>query len=59
MTKVTGRTRAGADGKLISSPCCGDTRTVYHFSWAALLCRLCGFEVQKNDFDIVEERWVK
>lgn len=53
MTKVTGRTRAGADGKLIFTPCCGDTRSVYYFGWAALLCRICGVEVQKNEFDII------
>ena len=59
MRKVNRHTRAGADGKIIATPCCGERKLIYHFSWSALMCNHCGLEIPKNDFDMVAQRWLK
>ena len=46
--QVTNKTRAGADGRPILSPCCLAERVVYHFSWSAILCPDCAAEVEKR-----------
>ena len=51
---VTGRTRAGADGKLIERPCCHDQTVEDHFSWCALDCGDCQNVVEKLEWLIAE-----
>ena len=48
--QVTGRTRAGKNGKNIMCPVCGHVHRVHHFSWTALTCTKCKSDVQKSEW---------
>ena len=48
--KVTGRTRAGKNGKLVRCPVCEHTRKVYNFSFSSLTCPHCKTCVNKEDW---------
>jgi len=50
---VTQATRAPADGRRIVSPCCGDTRIVYHFAWWAIPCRGCDEAIIKYEWELL------
>ena len=50
---VTQATRAPADGRRIVSPCCGDTRVVYHFAWWAIPCRGCDEAIIKYEWELL------
>jgi hypothetical protein len=54
---VTGHTRAGESGRLITCPHCQAQDRVYHFTWAALTCKACKAKVQKLEW--VEEAYRK
>ncbi len=47
---VTGRTRAGKNGKLVRCPVCESTRKVYNFSFSSLTCPQCKTCVQKEEW---------
>ncbi len=47
---VTGRTRAGKNGKNIMCPVCGHIPRIHHFSWTALQCTSCKSDVQKGEW---------
>jgi hypothetical protein len=48
---VTARTRAPREGRDIVAPC-GRIERVYHFAWAALICRRCSQAHEKADYRI-------
>ena len=48
--KVTGRTRAGKNGKNLMCPVCETTRRVYNFSFSGLTCPHCKTSVNKEDW---------
>ena len=48
--KVTGRTRAGKNGKNLKCPVCEDTRRVFNFSFSSLTCPSCKTCVDKEDW---------
>ena len=48
--KVTGRTRAGKNGKLVRCPVCESTRKVFNFSFSSLTCPQCKSCVEKEDW---------
>ena len=48
--KVTGRTRAGKNGKNIMCPHCQSIHKVYHFSFSALQCTKCYENVEKTEW---------
>ena len=50
---VTGHTRAGQYGKVITCPC-GEMTVVYHFSWSALVCQACKKDIQKEEFTVTK-----
>jgi hypothetical protein len=52
--KVTSRTRAPREGRVIIAPC-GYVVRVYHFSWLALGCFRCQRHHEKNEYRISEE----
>tara|TARA_R100000306_G_C4342319_1_gene125858 strand:+ start:448 stop:762 length:315 start_codon:yes stop_codon:yes gene_type:complete len=47
---VTRDTRAGKNGRVITCPECNKASTVFHFAWAALLCRHCRAVVDKGNW---------
>jgi hypothetical protein len=54
MTKqVTRYTRAPRGGRTIVAPC-GKIERVYHFSWSALLCSICGDFHDKKEYALEE-----
>jgi hypothetical protein len=52
--RVTSRTRAPRDGRVIIAPC-GYVVRVYHFAWSALGCSKCGEDHEKHEYRISEE----
>lgn len=50
MEKVNRYTRAGFDGRVITCPNCGHSKTVYHFAWYALGCNGCNEMIKKTDY---------
>lgn len=48
---VTAHTRARYDGTRILCPCGAET-TVYHFAWVALVCPICGADVEKKEWKV-------
>ncbi len=48
--QVTGRTRAGKNGKDLKCPCCETKMRIYHLSWTSLQCRYCHTDVPKNEW---------
>ena len=48
--RVTGRTRAGKNGKNLKCPVCESTRRVFNFSFSALTCPSCKSCVNKEDW---------
>ena len=47
---VTGRTRAGKNGKNIMCPVCGHIHRIHHLSWSSLTCTRCGSNVDKYEW---------
>ena len=45
-------TRAGNNGKTIECPKCHNHVHVFHFSWSAIGCTICGESVNKEDWII-------
>ena len=45
-------TRAGNNGKTIECPKCHNHVHVFHFSWSAIGCAICGESVNKEDWII-------
>ena len=45
-------TRAGNNGKTIECPKCHNHVHVFHFSWSAITCTICGEDVNKEDWII-------
>ncbi len=48
--KVTGRSRAGKNGKNLKCPVCETTRRVFNFSFSSLTCPSCKSCVNKEDW---------
>ena len=47
---VTGRTRAGKNGKNIMCPVCGHIHRIHHLSWTSLTCTSCKTDVDKYEW---------
>ena len=47
---VTGRTRAGKNGKNIMCPVCGHIHRIHHLSWSSLTCTSCKSDVDKYEW---------
>ena len=47
---VTGRSRAGKNGKNIMCPVCEHVHRIHHFSWTSLTCISCKSDVQKGEW---------
>ena len=47
---VTGRTRAGKNGKNIMCPVCQHVHRIHHFSWTSLTCTSCKSDVDKYEW---------
>ena len=45
-------TRAGNNGKTIECPKCHNHVHVFHISWSAITCTICGEDVNKEDWII-------
>lgn len=52
---VTGRTRAGQDGKVIFCPICDHPERVYNFSWSAMQCSNCKNAVEKFEWFVMSK----
>ena len=52
--QVTRNTRAPRAGRTIVAPC-GKNEHVYHFSWSAILCAICGDFHDKKEYTTEEE----
>ena len=48
--QVTGRTRAGKNGKDLKCPRCENKMRIYHLSWTSLQCRYCHTDVPKKEW---------
>lgn len=55
LKKVSKYTRAHFYGKAIICPYCFKIQVVYHFSWFAIVCKDCHFEVKKTDFYLYKD----
>ena len=47
---VTGRSRAGKNGKNIMCPVCENVHRIHHFSWTSLTCTSCNSDVPKGEW---------
>jgi len=48
--RVTGKTRAPKQGKIIACPHCMECSRVYHFAWSGLQCSHCETMVDKSQW---------